>query len=122
MARKRRPAPITVRMISQLRAWWLLATAEERQQLADEARTSLQYLYRLTTDPGKRGHRAPSAELGARIETATRTMAKASKGRLPVVWRTDTVQACRECAFAARCLGRDRAEKGHFGIPITEAA
>jgi hypothetical protein len=42
-------------------------------------------------------------------------MAKASKGRLPVIYRTDIVAACRACDFAQRCLG-ERAVVSEFPI------
>jgi hypothetical protein len=42
-------------------------------------------------------------------------MAKGSGGRLPIVWRTDLVTACRQCEFARRCLG-DRALASEFGV------
>ena len=55
--------------------------------------------------PGRRGE----------IERATKAMAKASKGRLPVVYRTDVVEACRGCEYAQKCLG-ERAVASHFPI------
>lgn len=42
-------------------------------------------------------------------------MARASKGRLPIVYRTDIVPACRACEFAQKCLG-ERAVVSEFPI------
>ena len=120
--KKPRPIPVPkVRMISQLKAWWLLATPEERDELAAKIGTSRQYLYRLSTDATQPGHRQPSADLGARIEAVTTEMHEATLGLLPVVLRTDIVPACRECAFARQCLG-SRADKGHFGVPADQVS
>jgi len=64
------------------------------------------------------GHRNASAERAQAIERETKLMAKASKGRLPVIYRTDLCEACRSCDFAAKCLG-DRVVVSEF--PIVDA-
>lgn len=94
-----------------MQAWWQLATTEEKVELADALGTSLKYLsfYAL-------GIRQPSAERGIQLEHATKTMSARTKGRLPVVHRTDVVSACRSCEFALKCLGRDRIEAGAFPV------
>lgn len=97
-----------------LKLWMRAATPEEQQLLAERAGTSRQYLYQLSG-----GHRQASAELGAAIEAATRAMARASKGRLPAIYRTDLVSACRECEYAQRCL-RDRAVASQFPFVTAE--
>ena len=42
-------------------------------------------------------------------------MAKKSKGRLPIVYRTDLVPACANCEFARKCLG-PIAERASFEV------
>jgi DNA-binding transcriptional regulator YdaS (Cro superfamily) len=86
------------------------ATTDEQSILAERAGTSRAYMYQLAG-----GHRQASAELGSGIERETRVMAKASKGRLPIVYRTDIVAACRACEFAQKCLG-ERAVVSDFPI------
>ena len=49
--------------------------------------------------------REPKPQLAAAIERETKKMSKASRGRLPIVWRMDLVSACRNCEFARKCLG-----------------
>lgn len=101
-----------MRTITHIKAWMSAATVDEQKLLAERAGTSRAYLYQLAG-----GHRQASAELGAAIERETKVMAKASKGRLPVVYRTDIVAACRVCEFAQKCLG-ERAVISEF--PIVE--
>lgn len=86
------------------------ATPDEQQTLADKVGSSRAMLYHYST-----GERRPSVRRAASIEVHTRDMAKASKGRLPVVLRTDMIEACRECPYAQRCLG-DRALASAFPI------
>ena len=101
-----------MKTITPMRAWMAAATVDEQKALAERVGTSQGYLYQLSG-----GHRRASAELGAAIERETRVMHRASKGRLPVVYRTDIVAACRSCEFAQRCLG-ERAVVSEF--PIVE--
>lgn len=96
--------------ITPLKAWMSSATVDEQSTLAKRAGTSRGYLYQLAG-----GHRQASADLGAVIERETRVMHRASKGRLPIVYRTDIVPACRACEFAQRCLG-ERAVVSEFPI------
>lgn len=103
-----------MKTISIVKQWMSLATVEEQQLLAERAGTSRGYLYQLAG-----GHRQASAELGAAIERETKVMARASKGRLPVVYRTDIVSACRACDFAQKCLG-ERAVVSEFPIVSSE--
>ena len=88
----------------------MAATPQEQQDLAEMIGTSRAMLYHYAG-----GFREVSALRGGQIETATRAMAKASKGRLPIVYRTDVVEACRGCEYARRCLG-ERATASHFPI------
>lgn len=91
------------------------ATTAEQELLAKRAGTSKAYLYHLSAGETTNYKREPKPALAAAIERETIGMAKASKGRLPVVYRTDLVQACRECSFAQRCLG-EKAVASHFPI------
>ncbi len=89
-----------MKTITKLRLWMAAATVQEQAALAEAIGTSRQMLYQYAG-----GHREVSAARGGQIETATKAMARLSKGRLPVVYRTDTVAACRACEYAQRCLG-----------------
>jgi len=51
------------------------------------------------------GHRNFSPEKAAEIERATKVMARASRGRLPRLYRTDLAAACANCEYAQKCLG-----------------
>lgn len=101
--------------ITTLKAWMRAATPDEQTLLAERAGTSRAYLYHLSASDATNYSREPRPKLAAAIERETLAMAKASKGRLPVVYRTDLVQACRECAFAQKCLG-EKAVASHFPI------
>lgn len=96
--------------ITPMKAWMMAATPQEQEALAEMVGTSRAMLYHYAG-----GFREVSAARGGQIEAATRTMAKASKGRLPIVYRTDVVEACRSCEYAQRCLG-ERAVASHFPI------
>jgi len=76
------------------------ATSSEQQHLADAIGTSRAMLYQYAS-----GHREVSAARGGEIEAVSKLMSRASKGRLPVLYRTDLVAACRACDYAQRCLG-----------------
>lgn len=89
------------------------ATADEQHLLATKVGTTRGQLYQLAG-----GHRQASADMAGRLESATAEMAKASKGRLPRVYRTDVCEACRGCSYAAKCLGT-RAIVSDF--PIVDA-
>lgn len=91
--------------ISTMKAWMQAATPAEQELLADRAGTSRAYLYHLAADDSTNYKREPKAALAAAIERETKAMARASKGRLPVVLRTDLNSTCRGCDFARRCLG-----------------
>lgn len=99
--------------ITPMRNWMASATVAEQELLANRIGSSRGMLYQMAG-----GHRNASAERAQAIERETRLMAKASKGRLPVVYRTDLCEACRGCDFAAKCLG-NRAVVSEF--PIVDA-
>lgn len=102
-----------MKTITPMRNWMAAATVAEQELLAERVGTSRGMLYQLAG-----GHRNASAERAQAIERETKLMSKASKGRLPVIYRTDLCEACRSCDFAAKCLG-DRVVVSEF--PIVDA-
>ena len=104
--------------ITPMKAWLRQATAAERETLAKTAGTSVQYLHHLAAGEETNYKREPKPALAAAIERETKVLAKASRGRLPVVHRTDLVSACRQCEFARKCLGSEVVDRGEF--PIVE--
>lgn len=80
--------------------WMRAATRAEQDLLAQRAGTTQPHLYQLSGE-----HRQASPTLGASIERVSSDMHKASNGRLPRIYRTDLVEACRQCEFAQKCLG-----------------
>ena len=88
-----------------VKLWMKASTAAEQEVLASKAGTSRAYLYHLSASEEKTYAREPKPKLAAAIERVTAEMHKASKGRLPRIYRTDLVTACRECEFAQKCLG-----------------
>ena len=86
--------------IPALQSWIRLASAEEQRQLAEAIGTSRAMLSHYAN-----GHRRPSAERGILIERETARMHRSTKGRLPKLYRTDLVSACRACEYAEKCLG-----------------
>lgn len=107
--------------ITSLKAWLNAATTAEQSLLADRVGTSRQYLSHIAVNDDKSYKREPKPALAAAIERETKSMAKASKGRLPVVLRTDLVEACRQCEFARKCLGEDVIVRGDFPIVVSQA-
>jgi hypothetical protein len=102
--------------ITPLQAWLRSATVSEQQTLAERTGTSAQYLRHLAASEDKAYKRVAKAALAAAIERETKAMAKASKGRLPVVRRTDLNSTCRQCEFARKCLGDAVVTAGEFPI------
>lgn len=100
-----------------LKVWLRLATAEERQKLAEYAGTKVSYLYFLSNPEAQYGRRA-SADLAGRVEQAAERVREeggdAARKRLPAILRTDLSATCRGCSFAQRCLG-DAAIASEFG-------
>jgi sulfatase maturation enzyme AslB (radical SAM superfamily) len=94
--------------------WMRAATPEEQTLLAKRVGTSRGYLYQIAG-----GFKQCSAARGSAIEREAEKMHKASKGRLPRIYRTDLVEACRQCEFAQKCLG-GAAVRADF--PIVTAA
>ena len=91
----RRPAAITA-----LKLWMRLATADEQEALAAKCDTRRQMLYQVAN-----GHRNFSASKAGLIETASAAMHKSTRGRLPLLYRSDLAAACASCAYARECLG-----------------
>ena len=95
--------------ITMLKTWMRAATPDEQRLLAERCGTSRQYLYQLAG-----GLRFASPELAMAIERETLAMHKASKDRLPVIYRTDLSPVCRGCEFAKKCLGAAIVTRGEF--------
>lgn len=91
-------------------AWMRAANRAEQEQLAKAVGTSREYLYAISAADDADYRREPKIKLAAGIERETALMHKASGGRLPLVYRTDLVEGCRECQFAQRCLANTGAE------------
>lgn len=106
----------TMNTITPMKAWLLAATTDERGLLAQRVGTSAQYLSHLAVNEDRAYKREPKATLAAAIERETKAMAKASKGRLPVVYRTDLNATCRGCEFARRCLGDEVVVRSEFPV------
>ena len=104
-----------MKTITALKAWMATATVAEQELLAEKVGTSKGMLHQYAG-----GHREVSAARAGQIEAATRAMARASKGRLQPIYRTDLVQACRDCEYAQRCLG-PRAVVSDFPIVTANA-
>lgn len=102
-----------------MKLWMKAATPAEQEMLASRTGTTRSYLYHLSASEDKNYAREPKPKLAAAIERVSADMHKASKGRLPRVYRTDLVTACRECEFAQKCLG-GAAVRSDFPI-VTEA-
>ena len=101
--------------LTPLKVWMQAATADEQVLLATAVGTSRSYLYQLAG-----AHRECGAQLASAIEAETERMHKASKGRLPRVYRSDLSPVCRNCEFARRCLGDAVVVRGHFEPVTTE--
>lgn len=96
------------------KTWMKAATPGEQSLLAEALGSSREYLYQLSG-----GFRRASPERGAALEVASARMHEASQGRLPRIYRTDMVDACRNCEFAQRCLGA-AATRSEFQVVTAE--
>lgn len=101
-----------------IKQWMRLATTQEQEQLATAAGTKRSYLYHLAGEKTKAYKREPLPPLAIALERASVVLHKQSKGRLPLIYRTDLVTACRECSFAQKCLGA-AAVRSDFPIEVT---
>jgi hypothetical protein len=99
-----------MKTITSMKAWMLAATTEEQEALAERINTTRATLYQYAS-----GHRTASAERAGVIERITADMHKASKGRLPRIYRTDLSDACLRCEYAQKCL-KGRAIVSEFPI------
>ena len=91
--------------------WMQRATEDERILMAAEIGST-----RGNLDQYAGGHRQPSAQRGAQIEEQAAIFHKESKGRLPLIYRTDLVAACHACSFARRCLSNQVIVRAEFPI------
>jgi len=109
-------------IITALKSWMRASTNDEKKLLADRiGLESPAYLHHLAADDSKRYAREPNPTQAANIERETKSMNRASKGRLPVVYRTDLNSHCRGCDFARRCLGEEVVTGSHFAIVTGES-
>ncbi len=99
-----------MKTITSMKNWMAVATVVEQETLAARVGTTRGMLYQYAG-----GHRTASAERAGAIEKATGEMHRASKGRLPKIYRTDLSEACLQCSYAQRCLG-ERAVVSEFPI------
>lgn len=104
-----------MRTISPMKAWMAAATVDEQELLAKRVGTTRAMLFQYSG-----GHRQASAERAGAIERVTAEMHKASRGRLPLIYRTDISKACLQCEYARKCLGQ-RAVISEFPI-VSEVA
>lgn len=102
-----------MKTITSMKAWMSAATVDEQETLAHRVGTTRGMLYQYAG-----GHRTASAERAGAIERATAEMHKASKGRLPRIYRTDLSEACLTCEYAQKCL-KGQAVVSEF--PIVDA-
>ena len=100
-----------------LKSWLQQASVPEQKALAQETGTKVPYLRHLGA-----GRRAASPGLARLIERATQQLHRSSKGRLPVIYRTDLAEACRHCEFAERCLGSVVVVRSEFASATPPAA
>lgn len=88
-----------MKTITSMKAWMSAATVEEQETLAERVGTTRGMLYQYAG-----GHRTASADRAGAIERVTAEMNRASKGRLPRIYRTDLAEACLNCEYAQKCL------------------
>ena len=82
------------------KVWMEAASPEQQQRLADHLGTTRPVLYHYSSK-----FYQMSPERARKVEGFTIALHKETKGELPKVYRTDLNGACRECEFAAKCLG-----------------
>lgn len=99
-----------------VKQWMRAATPEEQELMAKAIGTTRGMLYQYSN--AKTTKRHPSAERAAAFERASKVMHRQSRGRLPLIYRTDLAEACRTCEFAQKCLG-PKAVRSDFPI-VTE--
>lgn len=102
--------------ITSLKTWMNASTHDEKKLLAERAGTSVAYLYHLAAGEEKGYKREPKPALAGAIERETKAMNRASRGRLPIIYRTDLNSHCRGCDFARRCLGEEVVTGSHFPV------
>lgn len=102
--------------MNMMRFWMKRATEEERELLSLAVGTS-----RGNLDQYAGGFRQPSATRGREIEQVSHEMSEHTAGRLPKLYRTDLVEACRSCEFARVCLGKDIVDRADFPLVDEDA-
>ncbi len=99
-----------MKTITPLRHWMRIADPHEQELLARRVGTTRGMLHQYAG-----GHRRASALTAGKIEAETTLLNKASRGRLPIIYRTDLAEACLTCQYARKCLGA-RATVSEFPI------
>lgn len=85
-------------MSALLKAWMDKATAEQIAALAENADTSVGYLYQLAAN-----RRSASADIAARIEYAAELLVASGAGTPGLLPRDFIARACAQCPYAAMC-------------------
>lgn len=85
-------------MSTLLKAWMDKATTEQIAALAENADTSVGYLYQLAS-----GRRAASSDIAARIEYAAELLVAGGAGTPGLLPRDFIAKVCASCPFAAMC-------------------
>lgn len=74
-----------------------MASPPEQEAMAKKINASRPYLYQISG-----GFSTVSAARAGQLEDASREMHRATKGRLPVVLRSQLCSACAECPYAKK--------------------
>ena len=80
--------------------WMDAATPQQQEDLAAHLETTRPVLYHYSSKFYQMG-----PDRAGKIERYTLALHKESGGKMPKVYRTDLNAACRDCEFAAKCLG-----------------
>lgn len=84
-------------MNTALKNWMSKASPPEQEDLAKRLGASRPYLYQISG-----GFSKVSAARAGELEEASRDMHRASKGRLPVLLRSELCSACAGCPYAKK--------------------
>ena len=85
-------------MLKKLKVWMEESNGDEKKLLAKSAGVGLVTLYQIAA-----GKRRASAAIAAKVSVASVKMAVKSKGRLPVLLRSDISPVCAACPYSPKC-------------------
>lgn len=111
ITRKSKPAKATRAQrhrMTALKQWMQAASSVEQQALADALGTTRDVLYHYSG--AFRGMSNTKAQLMEQAVAALRKM----NPKLPMVYRTDVNEGCRNCEFAEKCLGSRVVARSEF--------